>query len=431
MLADELEAILPGSATGFTYEPEAAGATDPDLGSHPPRPLVPLPQGGVRAQLRVEAEVFSIVCHPLQCPREMELQLASTLVRLYNSDFRVVKDLRRDWEVWTALSRSRFARCLARFSAFSTTPFVQWLDTIEAARTQTYETQAFTANVIFTKQLRWVESSPGQTLVSFSSPIPFPQALLAEKWIRPLLADEGLALVALGHRGSVVGVTTCDGESVNSRDYAPHERLRGLHGLVVPGTAAVSVSRHGDLYVALPNGSTFGKSQGQWHYHDYAGVEELLARHLCREVARNALQMSLNLSFDRTGALFVFLEDAGSITELVPDHGTPERVARPLRQSVLGLKLAARADRRFLTSAARADGAVMLTSSGEVLDAACMISEPSRQRLDAVSVSNLKKFAGARTTAAWNGSFFGVAIKVSEDGPIEIYLKGELQARLA
>jgi hypothetical protein len=60
-----------------------------------------------------------------------------------------------------------------------------------------------------------------------------------------------------------------------------------------------------------------------------------------------------------------------------------------------------------------------------------MIGEPSQTVLSACGVSKLVRFPCARSTAAWNASLYGLAIKVSEDGPITMYKSGNLVGQMA
>jgi hypothetical protein len=50
--------------------------------------------------------------------------------------------------------------------------------------------------------------------------------------------------------------------------------------------------------------------------------------------------------------------------------------------------------------------------------------------MNELKIIKLKRFSGARSTAAWNASLYGIAIKVSEDGPINIYRYGKLKSHI-
>ena len=54
-----------------------------------------------------------------------------------------------------------------------------------------------------------------------------------------------------------------------------------------------------------------------------------------------------------------------------------------------------------------------------------MISDPTPIALSLAGLTDKARFPGARSTAAWNASVYGISIKISEDGPITVYRKGK------
>jgi hypothetical protein len=203
-----------------------------------------------------------------------------------------------------------------------------------------------------------------------------------------------------------------------------------LYDYLERGTVVIVTSEYGDMFVSLANGMTFVKSQGRWRYQNHQATESLLATKLPPSVATSAIRLALNCSFDRVGALFVFVDPESELRTIVPDHGQNEQVAGALRKTVKALTIENPYDRRLISAAARADGAIILNHDGRVLDAACMVSEPSSEMLARHGITELKRFSGARTTAAWNASISGLAIKVSEDGPIDVYSEGSQMAKM-
>ena len=73
--------------------------------------------------------------------------------------------------------------------------------------------------------------------------------------------------------------------------------------------------------------------------------------------------------------------------------------------------------RRVLVGLASLDGALVLANSGEIL-AYSAILRPRRQ-------GTIKRTEGARTKAAIGASLYGLAVKISSDGDIVVYSKGE------
>lgn len=357
-------------------------------------------------------------------------QFLRKLVAVFNADLASTGDLRHHRETWTSLSSTRYARAIARVSAFSTSPFIEWLSAFEAATRQTYEGERFSGYVLFAKQLKAVKSRAADKFIAIPGGLGFGTALLTEKWVKPLLSDGTNALVAVGHTARVLGIVDCELGVRQSSVLAPHDRLDGLYQYLAPGTTTLVASKAGDVYLSLPSGMTFAMSQGRWRYENHDGLLGALEALLDARVARSVVRLALNARFDRRGALFAFLDDEADIDRAVPDHSSPGRVAGVLRGMIGGHSIDDAASQRMLSSVAAADGAIVLTNAGRVIDGACMISEPSADSLRRREIPALQRFAGARTTAAWNASVYGTAIKVSEDGPIEVYNAGSLVFRI-
>src|SRR5208337_5130946 len=94
---------------------------------------------------------------------------------------------------------------------------------------------------------------------------------------------------------------------------------------------------------------------------------------------------------------------------------------RHLRQSVRGLSLLSWYQREVIVSAAGTDGAVVLDLQGMVRDAACIVADPPTERVKQFGFEKPYRGSGARETAAWNASLYGIAVKISADGPITFY----------
>ena len=158
--------------------------------------------------------------------------------------------------------------------------------------------------------------------------------------------------------------------------------------------------------------------------------QALLSQYVPEALAQIVLQLAVDLSFARRGSLLCLPKDLNSITSLVPDHLNPKRPNRALRQAAANIVLDSEAQLPALRGIAGADGAIVIGDNGRVLDAACMIGQPDERALNAVGVNQLQRFEGARTTAAWNASIFGVAIKISDDGPISLFAGGRLVGQI-
>ncbi len=378
-----------------------------------------------------DPSTVAISLRPVQPPHPIDMKLANAYVRVFNEDVRAAPSLLRHQELWETLAASRVPRAIARLTAFSTTPFLGWLTTMEAATHLRYEGIPFRSIVLMSKQHEWISELVGDGYVAFKRPLGFSQALIAEKWIRAISASTEVGLHGLGHSGNIVGIIALPREvSTSSGDVVLPTELQPIASLVRAGTMAFVCAPNGDLYVVLPSGAVFVKSQGSWHYQNFGSFQSLLSQYVPQAIAQPLLRLMLDLSYKRKGALFCVPADLSTIGQLVPDHTVPRRANLALRQAVSGLKIDSDAHRQVLLAAAAVDGGIVISNAGAVVDVACMIGEPGPDALATAGHSQLTRFAGARSTAAWNASIFGLGIKVSEDGPISVFSEGHLVGQL-
>jgi DNA integrity scanning protein DisA with diadenylate cyclase activity len=117
------------------------------------------------------------------------------------------------------------------------------------------------------------------------------------------------------------------------------------------------------------------------------------------------------------------MDSRRSLKELVTDHERSDRANASLRASLQGKSICIWTQRQIITAAAAMDGGVVLDRNGRILDVACMFGEPPEISKQGLSPSGL---TGARSLAAWRASFKGLAIKVSEDGPVTVFENGKI-----
>lgn len=361
---------------------------------------------------------------PLSSPSKSGRRFAGKLLRIYASDLRITRGPRHP-EVETSLSETRARRAIATFSAFSTVAFTDWLRTAESATPRLYEGRPFNFTVLFAKQEEWVTNQNPDSVIRFPKPIPLRSALLDHKWLRATCQSRRVGLLVVGHSGNVVGLVVLPPPQGDpEHPYAPHHDLTGLQQMVVDGTAGLVANRRGDLYLLLSDGAVFCKTQGRWSLHDYSAFEaavETHTPHMKSAVRLQLIRAVLDLSYERRGALFCIVQPA-SLPNMVLDFGAPGPSNRLLRLAARGLTIKEWPHRQVIVSGSTVDGATVLDDDGTVLDIACMIATGAR--------GSGPGAAGARSTAGLAVSRFGVAIKVSEDGPITLYSKGKEVAKL-
>lgn len=370
----------------------------------------------------------------ITCETEVEfsgndVKLMKKIASVYRADLEVAGEPKYAEEAWRALGPTRFLRAAARFSSMTTDPLLKRVRIFEAAAQQTYEGSPFVGAVVMTQHLQTFGERAGARYKRLNSSVDLAQALLREKWLRPFLEGGKFALVTSGLAGRAMGITDASTSWGESSEEAPVPELRGLYGYLAPGTSLLSASPVGDVYFSLPNGVNFVKSKGQWRYQNWSHLERILARNCDTAAVGPLLRLVRGASFRRHGALFVVTEEPGKIGDIVPDHRNGARVSKSVRSMMKGVNIADSMGAALVEESARIDGAVVMTVLGRILDVASMIGEPSIGVRTRLGLSDLQRFSGARTTAAWNASLHGLAIKISDDGPVEVYEKGILVFR--
>ncbi|AMU23400.1 hypothetical protein [Mycobacteroides abscessus] len=387
-----------------------------------------------RAGQRFEARVVSndretalvLRCSSPEPVSEEDIRLMRKVASVLDADLRVVGNPVVAQDLWGALKETRFLRAAARLSPFSTDPLIRWVDAFEAATRQTYEGNRFTGSVILAMNVDSFRAHAGDRFHQFAREIRLEQALLKEKWLKPFLQEGEFALVSVSHRGMVIGFVDTTVAWRQPQFRGPTEDLDGLYGFLRPGVSILRASPAGDIQLVLPNGTAFVKSQGEWRYPTWRTLRDLLVRRLGAEVGPQILAQVVSASYKRRGSLYVFLDNGVDPSEMVADHNRPERSASILRSTLTGRGIRSSRQRRVVNAASRIDGAIIFDSRGYIVDVATMVGEPLPEALAAAGIDGLQRFGGARSTAAWNASVHGLAIKVSDDGPVDAYEYGQL-----
>jgi hypothetical protein len=213
--------------------------------------------------------------------------------------------------------------------------------------------------------------------------------------------------------------------------HAKATRSGGHVCLVLTPAQEIKVFANGTL--------AFAFSDARWRLLDiptkYAAWCRALGRTCPSTLAAGLFQAALNLSENRTGALFVVLRDpAKSLPQLIapadrivdevaeddsndPDTLSPRQAKKALHHLVLGQSLSD-LDDTVLEALAGIDGAVVTDTQCRLL-AFGAILRISPEILDVARANE-----GARTAAAITASFHGPVLKVSEDGFVTMFLSG-------
>lgn len=365
-------------------------------------------------------------------PQNLDLAFGNYFCKVFNDDIKIIPNQKSHTEIWLSMRQTQFRRAIAKFSAFSTEPMIKWMQLIENSISLKYENKPFSFCLFMTKQRNHIQDPLGDNFIPFSETISFEKGIMNEKWLRGAMSGQKNAIASYGHAGQIFGMFAIPTDYDENLDnlLSPHDELTPITNLLVNGTCMFLTTDNGDIYLILSNKATFYKTQGRWHYLNYSNIHIVLSNLLKENIAKSILRLSLDLSYKRQGALVFIPDNKKKIKEIVPDFTQKIKVNKVLRNTVKGLSITNKAQRKIIMSSAKVDGSLIISANGETLDASCMIGQPTQSKLEEMQIEKLERFSGARSTAAWNASIYGTAIKISEDGPITIFRHGKLIAQV-
>ena len=191
----------------------------------------------------------------------------------------------------------------------------------------------------------------------------------------------------------------------------------------------VALTKQGDILILDGGNLRFTYRLGCWQYWNHSHLVDLL-RNAARtqrvpprsipKVVRALYRSALDVSFRRSGGLFVLLRNAQNRRKIVRSGDAIDDSRRPTVEKSFDRSLPTRMvqalSRSIVAELAAVDGAVVLNNRGEILAYGAVLDPKKKGRIT--------RTEGSRTKAAVGASNYGLAVKVSSDGDITIYLNG-------
>jgi len=192
----------------------------------------------------------------------------------------------------------------------------------------------------------------------------------------------------------------------------------------------IALSRQGDILIFDQGSLRFTYRYGRWQYWNHAHLVRLLRnraraqrvrRKVLSRVVRAIYRAALDVSFRRSGGLFVILHNRKklhSVARVGDAIGDKKRDKEDLAfDSVIGERSIQSLPRAVVVELASLDGAVVLANSGLVLAYGAVLQPKKAGRIRGTE--------GSRTKAAVGASNYGMAVKISSDGDITVYHNGK------
>lgn len=209
--------------------------------------------------------------------------------------------------------------------------------------------------------------------------------------------------------------TSAPGPSDNIEQLSNRETV-SLLGRAGEGAFAVFVNKSSEVEIVLDGDQLLLWRKGYWGIFDPDILREFLAGKLEKRAIDILLWSVYALSKSRHGTVVLVADESTDLDALRKGSvGGRDPLSRALIQHVRGTRLGALKRSGELSRILSSDGLTVINRKGELLDAGVIID-----------TSRVKELVtgGGRTTAATAASHFGRVVKVSEDGPIELFREG-------
>ncbi|ABA89476.1 hypothetical protein Pcar_2237 [Syntrophotalea carbinolica DSM 2380] len=209
--------------------------------------------------------------------------------------------------------------------------------------------------------------------------------------------------------------TSAPGPSDNIEQLSNRETV-SLLSRAGAGAFAVYVNKASEVEVVLDSDKLLLWRKGYWGIYDPDIMHEFLAGKLEKRSIDYLVWSIYALSKARHGTVVLVAEDQTSFESLRKGSvGGRDPLSRALIRHVRGTKIGTLKRSGELSRILSSDGMTVINRKGELLDTGVII--------DTSRVSDLVT-GGGRTTAATAASYLGPVVKVSEDGPVELYRDG-------
>lgn len=292
-------------------------------------------------------------------------------------------------------------------------------DAIHELAEQTYENRPVTLGAILDPHKAPVGGTPV-----------FPRGLLESKKYKALSDGFRTAyhVATDGHLAGFVELAHFDERTLSERHYYPSWSAE-MASASRDGRCGICLTRQGDILVFDQGTLRFSYRYGQWQYWNHNHLIDLLKNRArapkvspstIGKVVAAVYRAALDVSFRRSGGLFVVLHNRHDLSKIVrpgDELGSAERKGADRQfDGLLDGRTIQSLPREVVVELASLDGAVVVNNSGSVRAFGAVLRPKKKGRL--------KGTEGSRTQAAIGSSNYGLAVKISSDGAITVYHGG-------
>lgn len=209
--------------------------------------------------------------------------------------------------------------------------------------------------------------------------------------------------------------TSAPGPSDNIEQLSNRETV-SLLSRAGSGAFAIYVNKASEVEIVLDTDKVLLWRKGYWRIYDPDILHEFLTGKLEKRSIDYLVWTVYALSKARHGTVILVADDQIDFETLRKGAvGGHDPLSRALIRHVRGAKIGTLKRSGELSRILSSDGMTIINRKGELLDTGVIID---------TSRANYLVTGGGRTTAAIAASHFGRVVKVSEDGPVELFHNG-------
>lgn len=259
----------------------------------------------------------------------------------------------------------------------------------------------------------------------------FPADFLRSKKYKAL-SDGFRTAYLISTLGSVVDFVDLDragSTPLSERHYFP-DWTEPIAKVSRDGRCGIALSRQGEILVFDEGTLRLSYRYGQWSYWNHSHLIKLLRdRAKAQRVQKTVLgrvvaaiyRVALDVSFRRSGGLFVILHNKNDLHGIVrPGDAIGDKDRQSTDKAfdaVIAKRTIQSLPRSVAAELASLDGAVVLRNSGQIVAYGAILQPKNTGALNGSE--------GSRTKAAIGASNYGLAVKISSDGGISVYYRGD------
>jgi len=182
------------------------------------------------------------------------------------------------------------------------------------------------------------------------------------------------------------------------------------------------VGNNDDVKVVTAGGVHLRWDGNYWHLRDTSVLESILEEHGCSHGLSQQISMvCYALSDLRRGTVLLIPDDAGKMPKPVGAIDNSD-LGEALKSAFINQSFTDLTSSNSIVGILTSDGLTTIAKDGHIL--AC------GEIVDISGAARSKPTGGGRTHAAVAASAYGLAIKVSEDGPISLFKHGDQLIRM-